>query len=120
MTKYISPFNFREYLDYLRIPYTKNALYLNQNIGQVRGKVGDYLQFGGLPEAINLVDKRNYLTNIYQNVFLADIVVRNNIRNKEGLSLLIKKLLRLLCIKYPIHLFTKQLNQLLVRQVEMQ
>lgn len=92
MTQYISPFNFREYLTYLNVPHQKGDLYLNQNIGQIRRQASEYLQFGGLPEAISLTDKRNYLTNIYQNVFLADIIVRNNIRNKEGMSLLIKKI----------------------------
>lgn len=92
MTKYIAPFNFREYLTALNISYDKLAILGTKTNGQIRAAANEYLQFGGLPEAIHLEDKRNYLTNIYQNVFLADIIVRNNIRNHEALSLLIKKI----------------------------
>lgn len=92
MAKYISPFNFREYLTALNIPHKKFEVLETANNGKIRAASNEYLQFGGLPEAINLNDKRDYLTNIYQNVFLADIIVRNNIRNQETISLLIKKI----------------------------
>ncbi len=92
MTKYISPFNFREYLDFLSIPHTKVDLLKTTGNAKIRLQADNYLQFGGLPEAIPLVDKRGYLNNIYQNVFLADIIVRNHIRNSKTLSLLIRKI----------------------------
>lgn len=92
MTKYVTPFNFREYLTALQIPHGENDILLTSNNGKIRKVATDYLNYGGLPETIHLTDKRNYLTNIYQNVFLADIVVRNNIRNSKTLSLLIRKI----------------------------
>ncbi|MGN1271669.1 MAG: ATP-binding protein [Lactobacillus sp.] len=92
MTQYVAPFNFDEYLTDLKIPHTNADLLKTKEAGQIMAATNDYLNYGGLPEAIQLQDKRNYLTNIYQNVFLADIIVRNGIRNQESLSLLIRKI----------------------------
>lgn len=92
ITKYVSPFTFSEYLSAKEIPHTKNDLLISANQGQINAAVNDYLQFGGLPEQINLADKRNYLNNIYQNIYLADIIVRNGIRNPEALRVVIQKI----------------------------
>lgn len=92
MAKYIAPFNFSEYLTAKNISHDKLALLDTVNNGQIRAAANEYLRYGGLPESILLSDKRNYLTNIYQNVFLADIIVRNKIRNEKTISLLIRKI----------------------------
>lgn len=92
MAKYIAPFNFSEYLIAKNISHDKLALLDTVNNGQIRAAANEYLRYGGLPESILLSDKRNYLTNIYQNVFLADIIVRNKIRNEKTISLLIRKI----------------------------
>lgn len=92
MTQYVAPFNFDEYLKSLEISHTSRDLLKTKEVGQVIAATNDYLNYGGLPEAIHLQDKRNYLTNIYKNVFLADIIVRNGIRNQKSLSLLIRKI----------------------------
>lgn len=92
MAKYIAPFNFSEYLTAKNISHDKLALLDTVNNGQIRAATNEYLRYGGLPESILLSDKRNYLTNIYQNVFLADIIVRNKIRNEKTISLLIRKI----------------------------
>lgn len=92
MAKYIAPFNFSEYLTAKNISHDKLALLDTVNNGQIRAVANEYLRYGGLPESILLSDKRNYLTNIYQNVFLADIIVRNKIRNEKTISLLIRKI----------------------------
>lgn len=92
MAKYIAPFNFSEYLTAKNISHDKLALLDTVNNGQIRAAANEYLRYGGLPESILLSDKRNYLTNIYKNVFLADIIVRNKIRNEKTISLLIRKI----------------------------
>ena len=92
MSKYIASFNFHEYLTARKIPHDKMAVLDTVNNGQIRAAANEYLCYGGLPESIPLTDKRNYLTNIYQNVFLADIIVRNKIRNEKTLSLLLRKI----------------------------
>lgn len=51
-----------------------------------------YLKNVGLPESINQIVPRDYLNNIYQNIFLGDMVTRNKVRNVESLRLLISKI----------------------------
>ena len=92
LTKYVSPFNFNDFLSANEIPHTQTDLLLTRIKGRVRAKANEYLQYGGLPEAIRLQDKRNYLNNIYQNIYLADIIVRNRIRNPEALRIMIRKI----------------------------
>lgn len=92
MTKYVAPFSFTEYLTAKKIPHDKLSVLDTVNNGQIRAAANEYLCYGGLPESIILTDKRNYLTNIYQNVFLADIIVRNKIRNEKTISLLLRKI----------------------------
>lgn len=92
LAKYVSPFTFDEYLTGKEIAHDKNNLLVTANLGVIQNALNTYLHFGGLPETINLVDKRNYLNNIYQNIYLADIAVRNSIRNPESLRILIQKI----------------------------
>lgn len=92
LIKYVAPFDFDEYLRAKNIPHDKKDLLVTAVQGQINALLNDYLSFGGLPEAISLADKRNYLNNIYQNIYLADIIVRNRIRNPEALRLMVQKI----------------------------
>jgi uncharacterized protein len=51
-----------------------------------------YFSEGGFPELIRFNDKKEYLSNLFQKVFLGDIIARNQIRNPFTLKMLIKKL----------------------------
>lgn len=51
-----------------------------------------YFAEGGFPELIKFTDKKEYLSNLFQKVFLGDIISRNQVRNPFALRLLIKKL----------------------------
>jgi uncharacterized protein len=51
-----------------------------------------YFSEGGFPELIRFIDKKEYLSNLFQKVFLGDIIARNQIRNPFALKMLIKKL----------------------------
>jgi len=53
---------------------------------------GTYFSTGGFPELIRFTDKKEYLSNLFQKVFLGDIIARYQIRNPFALRLLIKKL----------------------------
>lgn len=92
LIKYVSPFTFSEYLSAKKIPHSKVDRLITSNQGKINSELNGYLQFGGLPESIDLLDKRNYLNDIYQNIYLADIIVRNNIRNPEAFRLMMKKI----------------------------
>ena len=60
----------------------------------------DYFHNGGFPEGALLAAKRNYLTSVYQKIYLGDIAARNAITNTFGLKIMIKKLAE--SIKQPI------------------
>lgn len=52
----------------------------------------DYFNYGGLPLVLSMKtaeDKVEYLTSLFQKVYLSDIVDRNKIRNKEELDELV-------------------------------
>lgn len=92
LTRYVAPFNFAEYLTAKNLPTDRPSRLQASVQGQVNAALADYLHFGGLPEAINLVEKRNYLNDLYQNIYLADIIVRNHIQNPAALRLEVKKI----------------------------
>lgn len=52
----------------------------------------DYFNYGGLPLVLSMdtvEDKVEYLTSLFQKVYLSDIVERNKVRNKEELEELV-------------------------------
>jgi uncharacterized protein len=51
-----------------------------------------YFASGGFPELIKFGDKKEYLSTLFQKVFLGDIIARNQVRNPFALRVLIKKL----------------------------
>ncbi|NOU45917.1 MAG: ATP-binding protein [Bacteroidales bacterium] len=53
---------------------------------------GQYFSEGGFPELSKFSDKKEYLSNLFQKVFLGDIISRYQVRNSFALRLLIKKL----------------------------
>ncbi len=67
----------------------------------------EYFQFGGFPECSTFPVKRDYLTSLYQKIFLGDIAARNKIDNLFALKVLFKKIAE--SIKQPIS-FTRATN----------
>jgi hypothetical protein len=53
---------------------------------------GRYFAEGGFPELTRFNDKKEYLSNLFQKVFLGDIISRYQVRNPFALRLLVKKL----------------------------
>lgn len=51
-----------------------------------------YFRYGGLPELMTVSDKRSWLSNLYQKIWLGDLITRYQIRNKFALLVLIRKL----------------------------
>ena len=65
------PFSFKEYLDYKKTSPNKKAF-------------ADYLIYGGFPFLLSLeseIDKTEYLNDIFNSIFLKDIIERYNIRD---------------------------------------
>lgn len=52
---------------------------------------------GGLPASVLMPAKRNYLSSIFQKIYLGDIIARNNISNVTGIRILIRKIAESVC-----------------------
>jgi predicted AAA+ superfamily ATPase len=91
MVKEIYPLSFNEFLSFNNILLTDNFGYGQQKT-QIVVQMESYLNYGGLPESLRYVDKRNYLSNVFQKVFFGDIIVRYKLKNEFALKLLIKKI----------------------------
>ncbi|MDR0546704.1 MAG: ATP-binding protein [Dysgonamonadaceae bacterium] len=91
MIKNVFPYNFEEFLLANNIDiHEKNAIY--KYAVEIRKLTEKYFNFGGLPEIVNVPDKREWLRSLYQKIFFGDIIARYQIRNDNALKLLIKKL----------------------------
>lgn len=92
LTKYVTPYNFREYLTARSIDFSESSILATKNSGKIKREMENYFYYGGFPETLEYKDKREYVSSIYQKVLLGDIAARNGIRNYTGLRLLMKKL----------------------------
>lgn len=92
LTKYVTPYNFREFLTAKNIDFSDKSLFGTKSRGKIKRELETYFYFGGFPENIEYKDKREYVSSIYQKILLGDIVSRNGIRNSNGLRLLMKKI----------------------------
>lgn len=87
----IWPFSFSEYLKYKGLTLNEHW-HLSPQKADVIRLLSDYFYFGGLAESFSFIDKRLWLTSLYQKVLYSDIVIRKNIRNERSITLLIRKL----------------------------
>ncbi|MCX6325388.1 MAG: ATP-binding protein [Bacteroidia bacterium] len=87
----VYPYSFQEYLTSLGIDITdRNFTYrYHAEIGKA---YENYFRFGGLPEMIQITDKRAWLSSLYQKIFFGDLTTRYQVRNVFALRVLIRKL----------------------------
>jgi hypothetical protein len=91
MIKEVFPLSFAEYLSFWGINVKeKNALHLYRK--EIVKHFETYFRFGGLPEVMNVADKRSWLSGLFNKVFFGDLIARYDIRNDFGLHILAKKL----------------------------
>ena len=88
----VYPYSFSEYLRANNIVLKKNWEYSAQTVNGVFRVFADYFIYGGFPESVNIVQKRQWLSSLYQKIFLGDLIARYKIRNDFSLKLLAKKL----------------------------
>ena len=89
--KEVFPLSFAEYLSFAGIDVKeKNALYLHKK--EIVKHFETYFRFGGLPEVIQVQDKRSWLSGLFNKIFFGDLIARYDIRNDFGLRILAKKL----------------------------
>jgi hypothetical protein len=93
ITREVFPLSFNEYLLINGIDSSDKTLGMTTaSRGEILRYFSDYLQFGGFPECAQMPAKRDYLTSLYQKIFLGDIVARHRIENAFALRVLFKKL----------------------------
>ena len=101
VAKEVFPFDFGEYLRYRGVTLDKHWAYSPQRAEVVR-LFDAYFQFGGIAENFDVVNKREWLTSLYQKVLFSDVVMRNRLRNEQSLSLLVRKLAESVLQPMPI------------------
>lgn len=88
----VFPYSFPEYLhalgkekDFLQVISTADKANLFQLYEQ-------YVKYGAFPELVDIKNKRNYLSGIYQTIYIGDVLARNNITNDFAIRLILKKI----------------------------
>ena len=77
----------------IRIRPLSFAEYYEKVGGDKQEALENYYLYGGLPAAVQLEkpeDKQKYLKEIFETVYLKDVLQRNHLRNADGMSELIK------------------------------
>ncbi|MCM1490020.1 MAG: ATP-binding protein [Muribaculum sp.] len=108
ITHDVFPFSFDEYLEINGIdPKSELLTATTADRSKLMRHFEEYFQFGGFPECATLPVKRDYLTSLYQKIFLGDIAARNKIENLFALRILFRKMAE--SVKQPIS-FTRATN----------
>ena len=85
---YVTPYSFREYLLAKEIQFDGST----KAKGEINKAYLEYENYGGLPETLLFVNKRDYLKGVYQKIVLNDIILHNKIRQEQAIKLMAKKL----------------------------
>ena len=91
LVKEMDTLSFEEYLLFQNISIEKQIVYSEKRF-EVQGIFEEYFYYGGFPELFKFINKQEYLSNVFQKIFLGDIIARHQIRNPHALKLMIKKL----------------------------
>lgn len=97
LTSEIYPYSFKEYLDAHRIPWDENDIISTEGRAKVVRCFDKYLHYGGLPASAMMPAKRDYLSSVYQKIYMGDIIARNNITNVAGIRILVRKMAESVC-----------------------
>lgn len=89
ISKEILPYSFEEYL---RACSANRNGYSLKDLAYINSLLNDYFVNGGFPESLLFKNKREYISSIYQKVLYNDIIVHNDVRNENGMKLMIKKI----------------------------
>ncbi len=87
----VYPYSFAEFIEAHGVQL-KRHWQLSKQCAEVERLFHDYFYFGGFPELTSVIDKRAWLTGIFQKIFFSDVMVRNRVRNEDALRITIRKL----------------------------
>lgn len=97
MMRVVYPYDFSEYLMALGIDGSSRKQLTMKGKAAISSAFDAYLENGAFPELIDVHSKRMYLNNIYQTIYLGDIIARNGIGNEFAVRLLLKKIAESVC-----------------------
>ncbi|MDO9464803.1 MAG: ATP-binding protein [bacterium] len=80
------PFSFREFLSYKGIIVKERDSYITEKRAGIKKLLEEYLNLGGLPEALKIDAKKNYLRELFDKIITRDIVSRYNIKYVKDLK----------------------------------
>lgn len=92
LEKDVYPFSFKEVMEFTKVPFAERTLLTTKGRANVIKAYKEYLTWGGLPESIVQMNKRDYINSTYQKIYLGDIAARNKISNTAALRLMVKKI----------------------------
>lgn len=93
----VYPYSFHEFLTVHQVPTGEIDLLSTEGRAKVVRFFDEYLHYGGLPAAATLPAKRNYLSSVYQKIYMGDIIARNKITNVAGIRVLVRKMAESVC-----------------------
>jgi uncharacterized protein len=91
INKEILPLSFREYLSFKNIQVSSKSKYSSERYKIIK-EYEEYLHFGGFPELLQMKEKREFLSSVYQKLFYGDLIARYKVSNVVTLKLMVKKL----------------------------
>lgn len=93
----VYPYSFKEFLAVHQVPTGELDLLSTEGRASVIRCFEEYLHHGGLPAAALLPAKRNYLSSVYQKIYMGDIIARNKITNVAGIRVLVRIMAESVC-----------------------
>lgn len=93
----IYPYSFKEFLQVLRIPSGELDVLTTDERADIVRNFDEYLRNGGLPASALLPAKRDYLSSVYQKIYMGVIIARNKITNVAGIRVLVRKMAESVC-----------------------
>ena len=88
----VYPYSFKEYLSANHIENILLDQMSTRKRADIVSQYQDYVTYGAFPELVDIKNKRPFLNNIYQTVYLQDIITRNKITNDFAVRLILKKI----------------------------
>ena len=88
----VFPYSFKEYLSANHIKNIMLDQIGTKKRADIVSQYEQYVTYGAFPELVDIKNKRPFLNNIYQTVYLQDIITRNKITNDFAVRLILKKI----------------------------
>ena len=88
----VFPYSFKEYLSANHIENVRVDQIGTKKRADIVSQYEQYVTYGAFPELVDIKNKRVFLNNIYQTVYLRDIITRNKITNDFAVRLILKKI----------------------------